>query len=82
MHTSPAFLDATFSPIFERGELKEIMCISHDVTPLYKLYQEIEDTQKEVVFTMGAIGESRSQETGNHVKRVAEYSKLLANSSG
>jgi len=30
------------------------------------------------VFTMGAIGESRSKETGNHVKRVAEYSKLLA----
>ncbi|MCD6259559.1 MAG: HD domain-containing protein, partial [Helicobacteraceae bacterium] len=39
---------------------------------------EIEETQKEVVFTMGAIGESRSKETGNHVKRVAEYSKLLA----
>ncbi|MEA1918975.1 MAG: HD domain-containing protein [Campylobacterota bacterium] len=42
------------------------------------LQQEIEETQKEVVFTMGAIGESRSKETGNHVKRVAEYSKLLA----
>ncbi|MDZ7819470.1 MAG: HD domain-containing protein [Aliarcobacter sp.] len=27
---------------------------------------------------MGEIGESRSNETGNHVKRVAEYSKLLA----
>ena len=27
---------------------------------------------------MGAIGESRSKETGNHVKRVAKYSKLLA----
>lgn len=27
---------------------------------------------------MGAIGETRSKETGNHVKRVAEYSKLLA----
>jgi response regulator RpfG family c-di-GMP phosphodiesterase len=27
---------------------------------------------------MGAIGESRSKETGNHVKRVAEYSYLLA----
>jgi response regulator RpfG family c-di-GMP phosphodiesterase len=27
---------------------------------------------------MGAIGESRSKETGNHVKRVAEYSKILA----
>jgi response regulator RpfG family c-di-GMP phosphodiesterase len=42
------------------------------------LEKEIEDTQKEVVFTMGAIGESRSKETGNHVRRVAEYSKLLA----
>ncbi len=27
---------------------------------------------------MGEIGETRSKETGNHVKRVAEYSKLLA----
>jgi len=43
-----------------------------------KLAIEIEETQKEVVFTMGSIGESRSKETGNHVKRVAEYSKLLA----
>jgi len=42
------------------------------------LTKEIEDTQREVVFTMGAIAESRSKETGNHVKRVAEYSKLLA----
>lgn len=42
------------------------------------LNHEIENTQKEVVFTMGSIGESRSKETGNHVKRVAEYSKLLA----
>lgn len=43
-----------------------------------KLALEIEETQREVVFTMGAIAESRSEETGNHVKRVAEYSKLLA----
>ena len=27
---------------------------------------------------MGSIGESRSKETGNHVKRVAEYSKIFA----
>jgi response regulator RpfG family c-di-GMP phosphodiesterase len=48
--------------------LKEITNLNH----------EIENTQKEVVFTMGSIGESRSKETGNHVKRVAEYSQLLA----
>jgi len=46
------------------------------------LQREIEDTQKEVVFTMGAIGESRSKETGNHVKRVAQYSKILAHHYG
>jgi len=44
--------------------------------------KEIESTQKEIIFTMGAIGESRSKETGNHVKRVAEYSKLLASLYG
>jgi len=47
-----------------------------------ELLKEIEDTQKEVVYTMGAIGETRSQETGLHVKRVAEYSRVLANYSG
>lgn len=42
-----------------------------------KLTSEIEATQREVVFTMGAIGEARSKETGNHVKRVAEYSYIF-----
>ncbi|MEA3289000.1 MAG: PAS domain S-box protein [Campylobacterota bacterium] len=40
--------------------------------------KEIEEIQKEIIFTLGSIGESRSLETGNHVKRVAEYSYLLA----
>jgi len=42
------------------------------------LNEEVIDTQKEVVFRLGAIAEARDQETGMHVKRVAEYSKLLA----
>jgi Response regulator containing a CheY-like receiver domain and an HD-GYP domain len=42
------------------------------------LHEEIVATQKEIIFRMGEIGESRSKETGNHVKRVAEYSYLLA----
>lgn len=46
------------------------------------LAEEIEETQKEIIFTMGEIGESRSKETGNHVKRVAEYSYILAQSLG
>jgi len=47
-----------------------------------KLSKEIEETQREVVLTMGSIGESRSKETGNHVKRVAEYSMILALANG
>lgn len=46
------------------------------------LTKEIEETQKEIIFTMGEIGESRSKETGNHVKRVAEYSYILAKGLG
>jgi response regulator RpfG family c-di-GMP phosphodiesterase len=43
-----------------------------------KLNEEIEKTQKEIIFTMATVAEGRSKETGNHVKRVAEYSTLLA----
>lgn len=46
------------------------------------LTNEIEETQKEIIFTMGEIGENRSKETGNHVKRVAEYSYILARGLG
>jgi putative two-component system response regulator len=42
------------------------------------LNDEIEKTQSEIIYAMGEIGESRSKETGNHVKRVALYSELLA----
>jgi len=55
---------------------KEI--IEEATAEIRDLNKEIEETQREVIFTMGAIGESRSKETGNHVKRVAEYSHLLA----
>lgn len=46
------------------------------------LYRDIEETQKEIVATMGEAGEFRSKETGNHVKRVAKYSYILAKLAG
>ncbi|MBO6826513.1 MAG: DUF3369 domain-containing protein [Sneathiella sp.] len=42
------------------------------------LHKEIEETQREIVYLLGEAVETRSKETGNHVKRVAEISKLLA----
>lgn len=49
-----------------------------DITEIIELNNEIEDTQREVIYAMGEIGETRSKETGHHVKRVALYSKKLA----
>ena len=70
---------ATAVPIVNlNGEILEYMSIRQDITEVVELHKEIEETQREVIYKMGEIGESRSSETGNHVKRVAEYSKLLA----
>jgi len=46
------------------------------------LNKEVVDTQKEVVITLGEVVETRSKETANHVRRVAEYSHLLAKLAG
>jgi HD-GYP domain-containing protein (c-di-GMP phosphodiesterase class II) len=44
--------------------------------------EEIEATQREVIFTLSETVEGRSKETGNHVKRVAEYCYLFARHYG
>ncbi|RDH84646.1 MAG: histidine kinase [endosymbiont of Galathealinum brachiosum] len=49
---------------------------------LLELNNEIEDTLRETVFTMGVIEEQRSKEAKNHTRRVTEYSKLLATKLG
>ena len=56
--------------------------VEDGIAEIKGLNLEIEDTMKEVIYTMGTIGESRSKETGNHVKRVAGYTKILAKACG
>lgn len=53
--------------VFEQESRRNIM-----------LSRVVVDTQKEILFSMGEIIESRSKETANHIRRVAEYSTLLA----
>ncbi len=53
-----------------------------DVTKEVVVQKELKYTQKEFTHTMGLIGEQRSHETVNHIKRVSEYSKLLGIASG
>ncbi|WP_028318149.1 DUF3369 domain-containing protein [Desulfobulbus elongatus] len=42
------------------------------------LHKGIEDTQKEIIFQIAETMECRSAETGSHVRRVAEYARMLA----
>lgn len=62
----------------KQGEVVEYLGIRHDITKIENLHEELEETQREIIYKLGEVGETRSKETGNHVKRVAEYSKLLA----
>ncbi|NJB68414.1 putative two-component system response regulator [Desulfobaculum xiamenense] len=44
--------------------------------------QEILETQKEFIFLLGGVVETRSKETANHVRRMAEFTYLLAKGCG
>ncbi len=77
------YVDTTVIPITDiHGNIHEYLHLMCNVTELVELHNEMEDTQREIIYKMSEVGESRSQETGNHVKRVAEYSKLLALKAG
>ncbi len=75
--------DSVFIPIYRlNGEIEEIISIHNDITDIINLNEEIKNTQKELLYILGDVVENRSQETGNHVKRVAEYSKILGSLAG
>lgn len=70
----PAEIDTHLIQIFVRNVLIA-------VENLY-LRNALIDTQREVVYRLAQAVETRSKETGNHVKRVAELSKLLGREMG
>ena len=52
-----------------------------NVTVTYEnllMREDVQETQKELVYMLGEAVEQRSKETGAHVKRVAQISQLLA----
>ena len=49
---------------------------------LMALQDEVIETQKEIILTLGEVVETRSNETANHVRRVAELSYILARRYG
>jgi len=43
-----------------------------------RLLTELESTQKEIIYILTEVMESTSDETGKHIKRVSQFSQLLA----
>jgi response regulator RpfG family c-di-GMP phosphodiesterase len=66
----------------DKRQQKEYDALQDKLKEVQELHEEIEATQKEVIFTMGSICENKSKETGEHVKRVAQYSYMLAKHYG
>ena len=64
----------------EFGEMSQE--INQNIVSVLEMHREIAETQREILFTIGTIAEAHSQETGRHVQRVAEYSRLLAHYYG
>lgn len=62
--------------------LKKQRLINKHSKRIMALDKEVIETQRELVSTLGEVIETRSQETGNHVKRVAAISRLLAERIG
>lgn len=62
--------------------LKKQRLINKHSRKIMSLDKEVIETQRELVTTLGEVIETRSRETGNHVKRVAAISRLLAEKVG
>jgi PAS domain S-box-containing protein len=70
-------------PILDKNnDVSEFISLRHDVTELVMLRREVEATQQEIVLKLAELSEHRSKETGEHVRRVAEYAYVLARAYG
>ena len=74
-------LYVTSSRPFSSDDLNLVRLFCQNVSIAYEnaiLREEIEGTQRDIVYMLGEAIETRSKETGQHVRRVAEYCRLIA----
>ncbi len=60
------------------GKVDSVILVCQDITESLRLTRALLETQRELLFVMGEVVENRSHDTGQHVKRVAEISRMLA----
>ena len=70
-------------PIKDKKEnIKEFIYMGSDLTEMVKLEKEILESQKEIIFTLGAVVEGKDDELKEHVKKVSKYAYILAKAYG
>ena len=78
---SENFLYVSKSSKLDSTEHHLLSYFSHNIAIAYeniRLRELMRDSQRELSYILGEAVEKRSKETGSHVKRVANYSYLLA----
>ena len=78
---SENFLYVSKSSKLDSTEHHLLSYFSHNIAIAYeniRLRELMRDSQRELSYILGEAVEKRSKETGSHVKRVANYSHLLA----
>ncbi len=77
------YFNITFVPLLMRvGHPESVILVCQDITESLELTRELMDTQRDLLSLVGGVVENRSLETGMHVKRVGEISRLLAMQCG
>jgi hypothetical protein len=59
--------------------------VSRNSTMMYSVIdqaEEVKTNQKELIYAFAELSESKSKSTGEHIKRVAEYMRVLGKASG
>lgn len=80
---SSYYVESTVMPILDaHNEILEYISIRTDITKEIELREEIISSHKEILHTLGELGEWRSKETGEHVRRVSLFSEVLAKAYG
>ena len=79
------FLYVSKGSKLEQTDHQLLSYFSHNIAIAYeniRLRELMRDSQRELSYILGEAVEKRSKETGSHVKRVANYSYLLAIKAG
>ena len=73
---------AIISSIFALGYERIAIAVAREYEKKHEYYRKLQSSQENIIIKLTEISEAKSGETGQHVRRVAEYSKLLAKTMG